>query len=62
MNLKEKKTRLGEAYAHFFNFFKTTPFIWIQNSKKHPVGEAYGHFFKDLGFKFFGICFITKNL
>ena len=62
MNLKGKKPRLGGVYAQFFINFKTTPFIWIQNSKKPPVGEAYGHFFKDLSFKFFGICFITKNL
>ena len=57
MKLKEKKT-----HANFFINFKTAHFIWIQNSKKPPVGETYGNFFKDLGFKFFSICFIAKNI
>ena len=46
MKLKEKKTQVGGVYAKFFINFKTTNFIWIQNSKKPPVGKPMAIFLK----------------
>ena len=41
INIDEiKKTQVGGVHAKFFINFKTTHFIWIQNSKKPPVKET----------------------